>query len=366
MQTKKRIDWIDMAKGCGILLVIMGHCFNKGTPIHNWIFSFHMPLFFILSGYCFHIEKYQSFAAVFRDKFRRLIVPYLGFCALGGAVSLLIPQWRGEFTARQVFVDIYCAYPTLVHITSIWYLAAVFILSLLLYLVVTLSEKYRARWFPYAFVAASGCMGYLITVVRKLFFTGTGQTAGGGSGGGLSLPGGRMPLTLDTCMTALVFFYLGYRIQKRRAGEAVKTRRIPVFLALAAVHLVTALALNERVNLHGCTFGNPLYFYVAAIAGSFAVCILMQELEKAEVLRRILVFYGKNSLLILGLQSLLLHLYLLALNESTGGQYELYENIPTLHGWVMFVTVTAAVTLLLLAKQRLAVRKNEGTRKNGK
>lgn len=45
----KRIAWIDMAKAIAILLMVVGH--EVGGSIYTWIFSFHMPLFFILSGY---------------------------------------------------------------------------------------------------------------------------------------------------------------------------------------------------------------------------------------------------------------------------------------------------------------------------
>ena len=47
-----RIESIDAAKAIGIVLVIMGHCFNSTLPyMHEFIYSFHMPLFFILSGW---------------------------------------------------------------------------------------------------------------------------------------------------------------------------------------------------------------------------------------------------------------------------------------------------------------------------
>ena len=50
----KRIDWIDCSKGIAILLVIFGHTISNGgsqleQALRGGIFSFHMPLFFILS-----------------------------------------------------------------------------------------------------------------------------------------------------------------------------------------------------------------------------------------------------------------------------------------------------------------------------
>lgn len=48
-----RITFVDIAKGFGIFLIILGHLITYGHPIFKWIFSFHIPLFFFLSGYVF-------------------------------------------------------------------------------------------------------------------------------------------------------------------------------------------------------------------------------------------------------------------------------------------------------------------------
>lgn len=50
---KVRENWIDWAKSIGIMLVIMGH-YGMGDKIYGtFIYAFHMPLFFIVSGYLF-------------------------------------------------------------------------------------------------------------------------------------------------------------------------------------------------------------------------------------------------------------------------------------------------------------------------
>ena len=45
---KNRIKWIDISKGIGIILVLMGHI-SKIKIINNVIYAFHMPLFFMIS-----------------------------------------------------------------------------------------------------------------------------------------------------------------------------------------------------------------------------------------------------------------------------------------------------------------------------
>lgn len=67
-----RIEYIDIARGIGIILIILGH--NPVPPIcHDWIFSFHVPLFFIIAGYFY---KRRSLKETAIKGIRQLIVPF--------------------------------------------------------------------------------------------------------------------------------------------------------------------------------------------------------------------------------------------------------------------------------------------------
>ena len=74
---KKRIEYIDIAKGIGMILVVIGHCINDKTFPGTWIYSFHMPLFFVLSGLCFSDKKYPTFLPFYGKKYERFF--YLVF-----------------------------------------------------------------------------------------------------------------------------------------------------------------------------------------------------------------------------------------------------------------------------------------------
>ena len=53
---RKREEWIDMLRGFGMLLVIIGHS-RCPDVLEKFIYGFHMPLFFVLSGFLFHETK---------------------------------------------------------------------------------------------------------------------------------------------------------------------------------------------------------------------------------------------------------------------------------------------------------------------
>ena len=59
-KTKQRISWIDVTKGIAIYLVILGHSLI-GLKVNDYIFAFHMPLFFIASGLLFREKSIKIF-----------------------------------------------------------------------------------------------------------------------------------------------------------------------------------------------------------------------------------------------------------------------------------------------------------------
>lgn len=56
----KRDKSIDIAKGIGICLMIIGHMTGM-IPIHKFIYQFHMPMFLIFSGYFLILKNGQTF-----------------------------------------------------------------------------------------------------------------------------------------------------------------------------------------------------------------------------------------------------------------------------------------------------------------
>lgn len=102
----ERIEYIDVAKGIGILLVYVGHC-STGTPdissVIEWIYAFHMPLFFFASGLLFPREKMHIFT-FYRNKFASLVIPYILFSIIhyvtfkmfhmpAGAIGIVLHGW---------------------------------------------------------------------------------------------------------------------------------------------------------------------------------------------------------------------------------------------------------------------------------
>ena len=105
--TKKRIEWIDIAKGIGIILVIMGH--TIALRYSQWLYTFHLPLFFLLSGLVYNVSKYPKYTTLLRQKSKQILWPWLKYFLVGLIACLLIPDWRDSLSLHQIIYELYTA-----------------------------------------------------------------------------------------------------------------------------------------------------------------------------------------------------------------------------------------------------------------
>lgn len=90
--SKKRETWIDIAKGIGIIAVVAGH--TGFYYFHHYFFWFHMPLFFILSGYLYKpANNMSALISWTKKRTKQLLIPYISF---GLLISLLIYIGNGN------------------------------------------------------------------------------------------------------------------------------------------------------------------------------------------------------------------------------------------------------------------------------
>lgn len=92
-----RIYYLDYLKAFAIFTVILGHSIQnfKGSALmgslYNFIYSFHMPLFMIISGYFFEKSLQANIFAVVMKKTRELILPVLSFSVVAFVVTWVTP-----------------------------------------------------------------------------------------------------------------------------------------------------------------------------------------------------------------------------------------------------------------------------------
>lgn len=93
---EQRDNTVTIVKAIGIILMVWGHAMVWGTPVCNVIYTFHMPLFFLMSGYCFK-EKYIYDAKLFvMRKLKGIYVPFVVF-------SLIFLALHNVFTKIYIY-----------------------------------------------------------------------------------------------------------------------------------------------------------------------------------------------------------------------------------------------------------------------
>lgn len=120
MEDIKRYDWLDMAKGIGIVLVVMGHTL---FPLHSVIDVFHMPLFFILSGFTLKTASMDTFLM---KKIDSIFIPFIFFSIVSVPFSFLVSH-------ESVFNG------------PLWFLQTLFIVLILAQLIVKFAEGRKAH-----------------------------------------------------------------------------------------------------------------------------------------------------------------------------------------------------------------------------
>ena len=91
---EKRDNTVTYVKAIGIVLMVLGHLVPSDMVLRKAIFTFHMPLFFIMSGYCFK-EKYLDDAKQFVvRKIKGIYVPFVAFSLVFLALHNVFCQWN--------------------------------------------------------------------------------------------------------------------------------------------------------------------------------------------------------------------------------------------------------------------------------
>ena len=126
--TKVRYDHIDVAKGIGIILVIMSHVLSQYTLLSKIIYRFQVPLFFILSGVFAKPE--DNFGVCLKKSFKRLFVPYTVFFCIGTVFTAFFSGFDSVGIKKLITIFI-LARPAEINVGALWFLACLFDVILL-------------------------------------------------------------------------------------------------------------------------------------------------------------------------------------------------------------------------------------------
>ena len=271
MEKTERIRYIDIYKGFGILLMIMGHV-KFGQRFDLYIHAFHMPMFFFISGFLF---QYKDFKKLISRKFISLIVPYFIFGIFNLIMCiLLIPNFKIIRYLEKMFM--FNNYQCLDITGALWFLTCLFFANIIFFLII---KCFGDKW----------SLLICILSVGFIYFTKI-----------------KLPLSIDSAIYMLPVFYTGYQFKTISDKLANVKNKIDVVLGTFILVIFSFILFkNGYVNLRTNEYSNILMFYINAICMSIGIYYFSKFIKNIKI-SSVLEYCGKYSLYFLCLNQLII------------------------------------------------------------
>ena len=252
---KERDKTIDVCKGVGILLVLLGHLpFVFGSVLY----TFHMGFFFMLSGYCFsdkHLEKPFLFI---KKRFMSLAFPYLFWVGINKLLIRFVSGY-GEFSEQYHLIG------------TLWFLRSLFESSLIVFFMLFMLKKlniqFRKMYLLFALIILTGLLFLLVgqNIANKFYIS--------------------------------TFFFIGYCLKSRlydwSSNLKISYNSIMVISSLIVIMLVSPKYLPLTITF--CSEKTYLAYMLVSLIGSSVIYIFCRYLAKFK-LSDIFVELGQNTM----------------------------------------------------------------------
>lgn len=268
----KRIEWIDQLKGFGIFLVVYGHNF----PItEKYIYSFHMPLFFIVAG-IFHPVVQNKKSIVKRVK--TILIPYFLWSLFLFLFWVIIGRFYGEsanynLSVYKNLIGVFYAQGDRAYMDwgiPMWFLPTIFLTFLSFYLIRLIKNK-AAQNITLLFCVL---LGFSLPRYYDINFM----------------------WSADVALVSLIFYTIGFYF-KQQILNPKKSLKWPFLLAIGGLHF-GLFYFNHKVDMYRSEYGNELLFILNGVLGTLFYISLFKLIPRFKIFE----FIGKFTIPILALQ----------------------------------------------------------------
>lgn len=288
----QRVEYIDTAKGLCMVLVVLFHveiATDVHLPIDNYVQIMFMPLFYFLSGMFF--KDYGNPKEFYRKKINSLLVPFLFFYT---TTSLVIPKImqllinydiKNPITWKSLWAFIY---PEMFTNSPIWFLLSLFIVNILFYYINKFVQMYDLKHKPSVTIAVCflcGILGYCFYYL------------------GINLPS-----YIDSSLTALPFFCLGYVINRYSSwlNYNKKCDRYNWFILMILVVFTYFGAYDTASYIHNTYNVDVFSLYIFGFSGLSSLVLFCKLIHNIPLVS----YWGRYSLIILVFHQPLIKIYL--------------------------------------------------------
>lgn len=260
----QRIEHIDIARGIAIILVVLGHCCQSNDiALNRVILSFHMPLFFFLSGVFAKSETAKTLLGGVFLKAKKLLIPQVTL-----SVTIIILKgsiWISEGKSLLDFNFLACF--------GFWFLPVLFLCSICYMAVSAIIDLHKTLFKVVTMIIAMSLSVILILnhVDSEI-----------------------IPVDWLIKSTVAVPFYFGGSFFKERVLKVSNEQRIydNMLLILLLPIIVILSQINTPVMMYENEYGIMPLFFLTSVLG----IMLVVELSKRLVNMPVLLEFGKLSI----------------------------------------------------------------------
>ncbi len=327
LPSTNRIYWIDNLRALAIILMVFGHTNNSEAEIENlvnYIYSFHMPLFYFISGLTFYPERFKSLKEFLVRKISTLLVPYFFFSLLGFGLLMSTNHSYFSLTAlgdalfRIAFAD-----TDLLNFDydgPLWFLPCLFLVEMELYCI-----SFLKKWTQIGVIGLLAALGLVLGPQFRY-----------------------IPWTATGALVALLFCWLGFFV-KDKLPSLDSSAKLKIILGGITLSVIFCY-LNGPVSMAIDAYGNPFFFLLSALGG-ISYFLLLTTYTKPN---RMLSYIGMNSIIIFGLHGHVLF-FLIPKIKASCNLSAFYSLIPLVRfDWldsIIIVLNKSIISLLLTLAQ---------------
>lgn len=318
MDNKRRLMWIDIAKALAIIAIVMGHSENK--TIAKYLFWFHVPTFFIISGYFFKpITNKKEFYNFVKKKFCQLMIPYSTVLIIDTIYMYYTIINAGKFNITTFMKDLLKAFLGgnyhSSYYSAIWFLPCLFFTQILFMLIFMVfeSSKYRI-----VIVLLSYCLAHIQSTYLL-----THQMV-------------KVPLNVDVTLIAIFYYAFGYYAKTLLTKIPKALGIILTFFSVGLIIMNYYGILNYELGLKRIAYYHFVLDAIIPISMSIALFYFSQQIGSVRWCADLLTALGTRSLVIMYLHKNINRI----INGYVDYDFLLYTVIgvlvPYLLSWLIF------------------------------
>lgn len=343
---KDRIEYIDIAKGIGMLAVIFGHIMLSGNGF-VLAYAFDMPLFIFLSGLVFNKEKYPKFKTFVISRSKSLLLPYVIFSvvtwALWAALSYVTHKdVISYFNPLLQTVIAQGSGQYFVHNYPLWFPTFLFLLEIIYYFVCKTPKIINT-----IICILLAVVGFFMIQPNDFFdFT-------------------LLPWSIEAVLRAIIFYALGNMFTSKFGTQKIsafingkKVIAFIVWITSTALFVICAI-YNGAVSIGSNIYGKSnILFYIVSVFGIISAILcsaFLEYINKRHSFKALsfIKWIGRNSFFFMAIHkpvSGIVNLVLVFM-ESRFNLHFLsnisYNYIPSIISWVLSVIGTSISVLVL-------------------